>query len=90
MKCLVLFLHLSLSASFEQFAKQVSESVRERQVTVKIIEDRVHAIERREKKIRELVTVPAHIPDDTVDELQQLCSDRHRLEYVLKYLKANI
>jgi hypothetical protein len=84
---LSLLLCTPLFPSFEQCSRQVQESIRERKVTVKIVEDRIRCVERRAATIENILHGIVTPPDDIVDQLDQLKHDKRSLVFVLKSMK---
>jgi hypothetical protein len=88
MKWLILYIVFNaLNPSFEQCSRQIHESVRERKVTINMMEDRLHCVTRREGIIRELIKDLVSTPDEIINELYNLKKDRKSLSYIIQTLK---
>lgn len=66
---------------------QVIESIEERAVTVKMMQDRLYTIKRREDSIRNLSSHMIFLPEDVDAELQTLHHDKKALIYIIKSMK---
>lgn len=90
MKWLMIYLvAMVLNPSFEQCSRQVHESSRERSVTIKMMEDRLHCSERRERIIKEMIKDMQSPPDIIINELYSLKKDRKSLAYIIHVLKES-
>lgn len=86
MKLLFLLLCSSVYASFED---QLRLSIDERKVTVKMMTDRLKALERRQGKLKEITAPFLLVPESIQDELELLDHDKRSLHYIIKSMKED-
>lgn len=80
----------TLSASYQyEFDKQLKLSIDERKVTVKMMQDRLKSISRRENAMKLLVQNMIFPPEDIADEIDLLAHDRRAVAYIINSMKED-
>lgn len=89
MKTLLFVFTLPLYCSSSNITHQIQQSHEERQVTVKMMQDRLKVVERRVESINECAADQFMHSEQYLDEIERLKHDKRGLLFIIKTMQEN-